>query len=96
MGRFDRLLIAGSVDPTLTIPYATRPSTDEKIVWATLRVKHDGYIPRTEKIMGAIKDYMKNNTLTDFDIVNHQYKFMFEEGSINLFACEHLKPKGGE
>jgi len=64
--RFDRLLIAATNDPShpyLKHPWGSRPSTDEKIVWADLEVKHDGYIPRPEKIMGPISGYLKKGTL---------------------------------
>jgi len=66
-GRFDRLLIAAGGHPrshndryTLS---PTRPETDEKIVWADLKVRHDGYVPREEKISGSIKEYLQNNKL---------------------------------
>jgi hypothetical protein len=64
--RFDRLLIAATNDPTHPYskhPWGSRPSTDEKIVWAGLQVKHDGYIPRPEKITGPIGDFLKNDEL---------------------------------
>lgn len=68
IGRFDRVLISGSHHPEF--PHhkyllASLPSTDEKIAWADLKVKHVGYIKRIEKIM-AFKEYLKdkNNKLT--------------------------------
>ena len=68
VGRFNRLLIAASCDPKR--PYnraprawASQPNTDKKIVWANLRVKHDGYIPRIKKISNTIKEYLKNDSL---------------------------------
>jgi len=67
IGRFDRLLIAASQDPTYPQhkrPWSGTPDADEKIIWADLRVKHHGYIPRTKKITGAIKEHLKNEKLS--------------------------------
>jgi hypothetical protein len=67
LNRFDRLLIAATNDPTHPYsrhPWGSQPRTDEKIAWADLRVKHDGYIPRPEKIVGPIKEYFKTDELS--------------------------------
>jgi hypothetical protein len=69
MNRFDRLLIAASnwrgsratVDPDR--PHSQRPETDERIGWAGLSVKHDGYIPRNKKIK-VIGEHINSNKLT--------------------------------
>jgi hypothetical protein len=89
MGRFDRLLIAASNEPAH--PYclaprawASNPSIDEKIVWANTRVKHDGYIPRVEKITGAIKEYVKKEKLT----LRVCLRSRLEEGNLNCCSCE--------
>jgi len=62
MERFDKLLIAASgwsgKMPKYN-PYPQIPETDEKIAWADLFVKHDGYIERykkTRKIIEFFKD----------------------------------------
>jgi hypothetical protein len=64
--RFNKLLIAASAWPTSieTLathrPYATRPESDEKIAWADLKVKHDGYIEKYKKVR-ALAEYTKND-----------------------------------
>lgn len=66
IGRFNHLLIAASCDSTYPYdkhPWASQPRTDEKIAWASLQVKHDGYIHRSKKIMNLIKEYLKDNKL---------------------------------
>ena len=66
IGRFDGLLIASSCHPTYPYhkhPYASQPCTDEKIAWADLHVKHDGYVKRIGKIL-MIRKYLRNNKLT--------------------------------
>jgi hypothetical protein len=71
IGKFDRLLIAAS-GRTISLeeeldrghpPAPMRPETDEKIVWADLRVKYDAGIDRRPKIRGAIKDYLQKEDL---------------------------------
>jgi hypothetical protein len=89
MGRFDRLFIAASNDPThpyLRAPraWASNPGLDEKIVWANVRVTHDGYIPRTAKITGAIKEYVKTDKLHLRVCTRSQ----LEGGHLNCGACE--------
>jgi hypothetical protein len=64
--RFDRLLIAATNDPTHPYakhPWGSRPSTDEKIRWGNVQVNHHGYIPRPQKIMGPISEYLMNHEL---------------------------------
>lgn len=61
--RFNECIFAASIYPGF--PYdiwriGSIPSTDEKIVWADLKTKHDGFIPRIEKVK-TITDYIKNN-----------------------------------
>jgi hypothetical protein len=66
INRFDKFLIAASnyMDSPETIistrPHSQRPETDEKIGWAGLKVKHDGYIPRYQKVP-VISEYQKSN-----------------------------------
>jgi hypothetical protein len=53
IGRFDRLVIAASnsVDYDYQLrPNGAHPDADEKIIWADLKVKHDGLGKRFEKI----------------------------------------------
>jgi len=88
-GRFDQLLIAASLDPTDPQSRAPRawghqPSMDEKIVWSRLKVKHDGYIPRIEKITGAMKEYLKNDGLT----LRVCFEGMLKDDKLNCGACE--------
>jgi len=66
-GRFDRILMAASQDPTYPQhmrPWGGTPDADEKIIWADLKVKHHGYIHRTQKITGAMKKHLENDKLT--------------------------------
>lgn len=65
IGRFNRLLISASVDPTHNyslFPHSSQPRIDEKFAWADLKVTHHGYIHRFSKT-GLIKDFLKNNKL---------------------------------
>jgi hypothetical protein len=68
IGRFDRIIIASSLDSSKYRNYAqyamaTEPRTDEKIIWADLQVKNDGYASRKEKVIGHIKEYLKKGKL---------------------------------
>jgi hypothetical protein len=69
VNRFDNLLIAASLWPRARYtldpnrPHAARPEADEKISWANLRFRHDGYIPRNKKIK-VIGEHIKSNELT--------------------------------
>ena len=69
INRFDRFLIAASFHPDhpKTIdknrPHSHRPEIDENIAWSSLRVKHDGYIPRFEKTR-AIAEYLEKSDLS--------------------------------
>jgi hypothetical protein len=66
--RFDRLLIAASSWPESTEtfdrfnPYPQIPEIDDKISWANLKVKHDGYIERYKKTK-AIAQFSKKDDL---------------------------------
>lgn len=65
IGRFNRLLVAASVDPTHDYdkhPHSSQPRIDEKFAWADLKVIHDGYIHRFSKT-SLIKEYLKKNEL---------------------------------
>ena len=61
IGRFNRLLIAASADPSHDYykhPEASQPLIDEKFAWADLRVMHDGFIHRFAKL-NLIKEYLE-------------------------------------
>jgi hypothetical protein len=66
IGRFNRLLIAATADPTYELdlsikyPYSSQPRIDEKFGWADLRVIHDGYVHRFKKT-SLIKEYLKTH-----------------------------------
>ena len=65
-GRFDRLLISATHDSTLSYsrhPWGSQPIVDENIRWANVKVEHVSFIPRNEKIRGAIKKYLENDRL---------------------------------
>ncbi len=65
IGRFNRLLIAASVDPMHEYdkyPHSSQPRIDEKFAWADLEVIHDGYIHRFGKT-SLIKKYSTKNEL---------------------------------
>jgi len=65
IGRFNRLLIAASVDPKHDYnkyPHSSQPRIDEKFAWADLKVTHDGYIHRFNKTR-LIVEYLKKNEL---------------------------------
>jgi hypothetical protein len=65
INRFNELLFAASNHPEFKI-YRTSstsfPLTDEKIVWADLDTKHDGFIPRIDKLY-SIKDFIKKQDI---------------------------------
>jgi hypothetical protein len=88
MGRFDRLLIAASHYPENPTVVSNRPTsqglkTDEKTSWASLRVKHDGYIPRLKKIE-AITDYLQHDDLMLRVCLNYKP----ETEKLNCATCE--------
>jgi len=65
IGRFNKCHVAASIYPSFPFDkwtIGTIPSTDEKIVWADLETKHDGFIPRIEKVK-VISDYLNNHEL---------------------------------
>jgi hypothetical protein len=69
VNRFDRLLIAASEWPTTpetldpNRPHAARPEADEKISWANLSVKHDGFIEKYRKIRAIVNYYKDENVV---------------------------------
>jgi hypothetical protein len=66
MGRFNHLLISGGSPrrpDDNRPPGPTRPETDEKFIWADLKVKHVVDIYREKKISGAIKDSLQKYNL---------------------------------
>jgi hypothetical protein len=61
INRFDELLFAATnypEHPISTKSGVTFPRTDERIVWADLDTKHDGFIPRLDKLH-IISDFIK-------------------------------------
>ena len=64
-GRFNKLLIAssGSQPDDYESPWGSTSAIDEKIIWADLNVRHDGNIPRSQKITGDVKDYLLMNKM---------------------------------
>ena len=87
IGRFNHILMAASVTPEYDFqarPLATRPETDEKIIWADLTVKHDGYILKNRKILGVISDHLLENDL----ILRVCLKSNLNNGSFNCGRCE--------
>jgi hypothetical protein len=69
VNRFNRLLIAASEWPTNAEtlgpnrPHASRPEADEKISWASLSVKHDGFIEKFRKIRAIVDHYKDENVV---------------------------------
>ncbi len=71
IGRFDELLVAGALDEGLAhdertrakYPDASYPSTDEKIAWADVRVRHYADIARHQKAL-ALKDFLGAHAFT--------------------------------
>ena len=66
MGRFNRLIISGGNPRSTDDDYPvgpSRPETDEKFIWADLKVKHVRDVYREEKISGAIKDNLQKYNL---------------------------------
>jgi len=91
MGRFDRLIIASSHNPKAPAVLSGRPNsqgrqTDEKIAWANLRVKHDGYIHKFEKTK-AIKYYLQDGNLTLRVCLNHE-RAHTDNNKPNCSSCE--------
>ena len=59
-GRFDKFIIAATVTPKHDFklyPSASGLRSDEKIIWADLSVKHDGYVDRFIKIKKLVDHY---------------------------------------
>ena len=85
IGRFDRLLIAAShAGHEVTVPACNDKRIDEKVAWADLQVSHDGYIPRIDKILGPIKEYLEKDDL----IFRVCLKRDIERGKLNCSSCE--------
>ena len=67
INRFDRFLIAASAayhpdsPEKPSHPRAARPWTDEKIAWADITVKHDGFIDRNDKIRKLVEYHERDN-----------------------------------
>lgn len=67
IGRFNRLIVSGVYDQAQARevkdhPDASRPSTDEKIMWASAHVEHDGSVLRHYKAF-ALKDILNAHRL---------------------------------
>lgn len=87
IGRFDRLLIASSTYPSFPysfFPWGSQPRIDENIKWSNLKVFHDGYILKNDKILGTLRHF------------NDQYEYIFrvcmkrkkESDFFNCCDCE--------
>jgi hypothetical protein len=91
MGRFNHIITSGTTqgkkeDSLIQArPYASIPSTDEKIKWANLKVNHHGGINRHEKIY-FLKKYLKQNRITLR--VCGQKEQLFKINSLNCGRCE--------
>jgi hypothetical protein len=94
VNRFDQLLIAASGwseskerkqrDPKYMYnPYPQVAETDEKIAWASLNVKHDGYIERYKKTR-IIAEYFKNEGVMLRVCLNRN-------DAPNSFNCNHCE-----
>ena len=86
IGRFDQLLIASSAYPGaswIQVPTSRRPETDERISWAHLQVRHDGAIPKSEKIMGHIAEFLRNDKLLLRVCLNRRH----EQKELNCGYC---------
>lgn len=87
-GRFDHMIIASTFIPSYdfsTHPRAAVPNADEKIIWADLTLKHDGYpASRNDKILGKISNHLKNDNLT----LRVCLRSPFLDGNINDSTCE--------
>jgi hypothetical protein len=84
VGRFDRILFSSQDDPTKKYmkTVVSRPATDEKIVWADLQVKHEGFITRYDKI-AAIKEHIESGSLMIRSCNNHK----LAGNRLNCSAC---------
>jgi len=85
--RFDRLLIAAARHPTydfLKNPEAMEPIARE-IKWANLQIQLDGFIPRVDKIAGAIRQYLEVNRHKLRVCQRHR---LIERGKLNCCSCE--------
>ena len=83
-GRFNRLLIAASVDPKHDYdkyPHSSQPRIDEKFAWANVKVTHDGYIHRFKKTH-LIKEFLNENRI-DLNVCNRP-----PLNKLNCSACE--------
>ena len=66
VNHFNTLLIASSTYPEFPrelFPYGSEPFIDEQITWSGVTVKHDGYIPKEEKIFTLIKNHYQSDQL---------------------------------
>jgi len=87
IGRFDRLLMASARHPTydfLKNPEAMEPIARE-IKWANLKIHLDGFIPRIDKIAGAIRQYHEVNQLKLRVCQRHR---LIARGKLNCCSCE--------
>ena len=85
MGRFDHLIFSGGGprDPNDTsIPEATLPEIDEKMIWADYKVSHWAPVHREEKIK-ALTEYFKNDKVTLKVCINK-----LDQGKLNDSTCE--------
>ena len=88
MGRFNHLIIASTFIPSYDFskhPRAAVPEADERIIWADLTVKHDGFaLSRNDKIFDEIAEYLKRDPFT----LRVCLRSPFIDGKINDSTCE--------
>jgi hypothetical protein len=85
VGRINKLLIAASYSPAFDFTYTPRaaiPEVDEKIIWADLEVKHDGYVDRMDKMRALVPSLKEGFTLRVC------LKSTLTDDSINDSVCE--------
>jgi hypothetical protein len=69
INRFNKFLIAASMylgspsNMDVNRPHSAQPIIDECISWAGIKVKHDGFIPRYEKIKVIAKHLLDNKLI---------------------------------
>lgn len=87
-GRFNHVIMAASFIPSYDFskhPRAAVPEADEKIRWADITVKHDGFgVSRNDKIFGEISNYLKQDNI----MLRVCLRSPFIKGSINDSICE--------
>lgn len=90
IGRFNHLLFAAALDASVYSmsehPIATSPTTDEKICWANLDVKHDGAIHRSEKVL-KLRKLLKSGRIK-LRVCWSSPEYLLSSGLLNCGKCE--------